>query len=65
MQVSVEDVNSVKKTLHIEIPEKEVKRELDKAYGELKKMPKSKAFVRGKCPVRHWSGYLKRMCMPM
>ena len=40
MQVSVEDVNSVKKTLHIEIPEKEVVRELDKAYSALKKNAK-------------------------
>jgi trigger factor len=50
MQVSVEDVNSVKKTLHIEIPEKEVVRELDKAYGELKKNAKVKGFRPGKVP---------------
>jgi len=50
MQVSVEDINSVKKTLHIEIPEKEVMRELDKAYGELKKNAKVKGFRPGKVP---------------
>ena len=37
MQVSVEDINSVKKTLHIEIPEETVVKELDKAYDKLKK----------------------------
>jgi len=42
MQVSVEDINSVKKTLHIEIPEADVVRELDKAYNELKKRAKVK-----------------------
>ena len=50
MQVSVEDVNSVKKTLHIEIPEKEVVRELDKAYSALKKNAKVKGFRPGKVP---------------
>jgi trigger factor len=50
MQVSVEDINSVKKTLHIEIPEEEVARELDKAYGALKKNAKVKGFRKGKVP---------------
>lgn len=50
MQVSVEDINSVKKTLHIEIPEADVARELDKAYGELKKKAKVKGFRPGKVP---------------
>ncbi len=50
MQVSVEDINSVKKTLHIEIPEEEVLRELDKAYNALKKNAKVKGFRPGKVP---------------
>lgn len=50
MQVTVEDVNSVKKTLHIEIPKDEVIRELDKAYNDLKKKAKVKGFRPGKAP---------------
>ena len=50
MQVSVEDINSVKKTLHIEIPEGEVARELDKAYDHLKKNARVKGFRKGKVP---------------
>ncbi len=50
MQVSVEDINSVKKTLHIEIPEEEVVRELDRAYKALKKNAKVKGFRPGKVP---------------
>jgi trigger factor len=50
MQVSVEDINSVKKTLHIEIPEETVLRELDKAYDKLKKKAKVKGFRPGKVP---------------
>jgi trigger factor len=50
MQVTVEDVSSVKKTLHIEIPENEVARELDNAYNTLKKTAKIKGFRPGKVP---------------
>jgi len=50
MQVSVEDLSSVKKTLHIEIPEADVVRELDQAYNELKKRAKIKGFRPGKVP---------------
>lgn len=50
MQVSVEDINSVKKRLHIEIPEADVVRELDKAYDELRKRAKVKGFRPGKVP---------------
>jgi len=50
MEVSVEDINSVKKTLHIKIPEEEVARELDKAYNTLKKNAKVKGFRPGKVP---------------
>lgn len=50
MQVTLEDISSVKKTLHIEIPEDDVIRELDKAYNELKKKAKIKGFRPGKVP---------------
>ena len=50
MQVSVEDINSVKKTLHIEIPEETVVQELDKAYNKLRKKAKVKGFRPGKVP---------------
>jgi trigger factor len=50
MQFTVEDISSVKKTLHIEIPKDEVIRELDKAYNQLKKSAKIKGFRPGKVP---------------
>lgn len=50
MQVTVEDQSSVKKTLHIEIPEDHISREIDKAYAELKKRAKIKGFRPGKVP---------------
>jgi trigger factor len=50
MQVTVEDVSSVKKTLHIEIPQEVVSKEIERAYGELKKTAKIKGFRPGKAP---------------
>lgn len=50
MQVTVEDVNSVKKVLHIEIPVDKITSELDKAYNSLKKNAKIKGFRPGKAP---------------
>ncbi|MBW2490158.1 MAG: trigger factor [Deltaproteobacteria bacterium] len=50
MQVTVEDVSSVKKILHIEVPKDQVIRELDKAYNQLKKTAKIKGFRPGKAP---------------
>lgn len=50
MQVTVEDVSSVKKILHIEVSEKIVIRELDNAYKNLKKTAKIKGFRPGKAP---------------
>jgi trigger factor len=50
MQVKVEDVSSVKKVLHIEIPEDTVTRELNTAYQQLKKTAKVKGFRPGKTP---------------
>ena len=50
MQVTIEDFSSVKKSLHIEIPQERVSRELDLAYGKLKKTAKIKGFRPGKAP---------------
>ena len=50
MQVTVEDISSVKKTLHVEISREEVAREIDKAYDEIKKTAKIKGFRPGKTP---------------
>jgi len=50
MQVTVEDVSSVKKILHIEVPEKIVIRELANAYKNKKKNAKIKGFRPGKAP---------------
>ncbi|MFW5640964.1 MAG: trigger factor [Thermodesulfobacteriota bacterium] len=50
MQVTVEDLSSVKKVLHIEIPEEDVNREVDNAYKELKKTAKIRGFRPGKAP---------------
>ena len=50
MQVTVENINTVKKVLHIEVPEKVVVSELDKAYKDLKKNAKVKGFRPGKTP---------------
>ncbi|MBA4366656.1 MAG: trigger factor [Desulfobacterium sp.] len=50
MQVTVEDKSSVKKILHIEVPEADVLNELDAAYKQLKKTAKVKGFRPGKTP---------------
>ena len=50
MKVNVEDVSSVKKVLHIEIPQKTVASELDSAYRDVKKNAKVKGFRPGKAP---------------
>jgi trigger factor len=50
MKVKVEDVSSVKKVLHIEIPQDTVVSELDLAYRHLKKNAKVKGFRPGKAP---------------
>ena len=57
MKVTVEDQSSVKKVLHIEVPEEEVVRELDSAYQQLKKTAKIKGFRPGKAP----RGILERL----
>ncbi len=50
MPFKIEDVSSVKKTLHIEVPQEEVVQELDKAYNQLMKSAKVKGFRPGKVP---------------
>ena len=50
MQVSVEDLSSVKKVMHIEVPQEEVAHQLDEAYKDLKKTAKLKGFRPGKTP---------------
>ena len=50
MNFSVEEQSAVKKKLTIEVPQEDVKRELDKAYNELKKNAKVKGFRPGKAP---------------
>ena len=50
MKVTVEDVSSVKKVLHFEIPEEKVVSELNDAYKTLKKTAKIKGFRPGKAP---------------
>ena len=50
MQVTVENLNSVKKKLHIEISNDVVVQELDEAYKNLKKTAKIKGYRPGKAP---------------
>jgi len=50
MKVEVEDISTVKKVLRVEIPEEEVTRELNKAFGTLKNNVKIKGFRPGKVP---------------
>jgi len=50
MQFTIEDISTVKKILHVEIPQEKVTFELDKAYDNLKKTAKLKGFRPGKTP---------------
>lgn len=50
MLVSVDDLSSVKKTLHFEIPNDIIARELDTAYNDLKGKVRLKGFRPGKAP---------------
>lgn len=50
MQVTVENVNSVKKILHVEVPAEMVRQEIENAYREIKKTAKIKGFRQGKVP---------------
>mmetsp|Transcript_22254 Transcript_22254/g.10661 ORF Transcript_22254/g.10661 Transcript_22254/m.10661 type:complete len:445 (+) Transcript_22254:314-1648(+) len=59
MQVTIEDISTVKKILHIEIPEKEVHNEVEKAYNILKKTASIKGFRKGKVPRLMLERYYK------
>lgn len=50
MSFTVEDVSSVRKVLHIEVPAKQVSKSLEKAYQQVKKTAKIKGFRPGKAP---------------
>jgi trigger factor len=57
MSVTIEDLSSVKKILHIEVPVAAATEEIEKAYSELKKTAKIKGFRPGKTP----RGVLERL----
>ncbi len=50
MQVNIEDKSQVQKVVHVEIPEDEIKREIDDAYRDLRRNAKVKGFRPGKAP---------------
>ena len=50
MDVTVENISSVKKKLHIEVPSDDVEKELDAAYDNLKKNARIKGYRPGKIP---------------
>ncbi|MFO7665073.1 MAG: trigger factor [Desulfobacterales bacterium] len=60
MQFTIEDVSTVKKILHVEIPQENVVLELDKAYENLKKTAKLKGFRPGKTPRSVLEKYFKK-----
>ena len=60
MQITVDDVSTVQKKLRIEIPAKDVTRELDNAYKQLKKTAKIKGFRPGKAPRSVLERYFKK-----
>jgi len=57
MSVTIEDLSSVKKILHIEVPVTAATEEIEKAYSQLKKTAKIKGFRPGKTP----RGVLERL----
>ncbi|MFH1975437.1 MAG: trigger factor [Pseudomonadota bacterium] len=60
MQFTIEDVSTVKKILHVEIPQEKVALELDKAYEKLKKTAKLKGFRPGKTPRSVLENFFKK-----
>jgi trigger factor len=60
MSFTIEDVSTVKKILHIEIPNEKVILELDNAYEKLKKTAKLKGFRPGKTPRSVLEQYFKK-----
>ena len=63
MNVSVEEISSIKKKISVEIPEDEVMREVDSFYKDLGKKAKIKGFRPGKVPrnilERYFKDYVK------
>jgi trigger factor len=63
MKVSVEEINSIKKKVNVEVPEDQVIKEVDSFYRELNKKAKIKGFRPGKVPrnilERHFKDYVK------
>ena len=63
MRVNVEEIDSIKKKVNVEIPEDQVIREVDSFYGELRKKAKIKGFRPGKVPrnilERHFKDYVR------
>ena len=52
MQITLEEISSVKKKLQIEIPQSDVNREFKKSYNEIKKTANIKGFRKGKIPIQ-------------
>jgi trigger factor len=50
MQVKIEDINSIKKKIHVEIPQEKITDKLDEAYKQLKKTARLKGYRPGKTP---------------
>ena len=63
MKVNVEEISTVKKKVHVEIPEEDVDKEIDAFYQDLKMKAKIKGFRPGKVPrdilERHFKDYVK------
>jgi len=59
MKVNVEDISSIKKKVHVEVPEDRVAKEIDSFYDELKKKAKIKGFRPGKAPRTILERYFK------
>lgn len=63
MNITVEEISSVKKKVNVEIPQEQVTKEIDSFYREVGKQAKIKGFRPGKIPKdileRHFKDYVK------